>query len=54
LIGLYAPWVEIEEGGRIIATGTLLLERKFARGCGLCGHIEDIVVDAGQRGKGMG
>lgn len=44
----------IEENGKIIATGTLLVERKFARGCGLCGHIEDIVVDASQRGKGLG
>ena len=44
----------VEEKGKIIATGTLLVERKFARGCGLCGHIEDIVVDSSQRGKGMG
>lgn len=44
----------VEENGKIVATGTLLVERKFARGCGLCGHIEDIVVDAGQRGRGMG
>ena len=44
----------VEEKGKIIASGTLLVERKFARGCGLCGHIEDIVVDSSQRGKGMG
>ena len=44
----------VEENEKIIASGTLLVERKFARGCGLCGHIEDIVVDASQRGKGMG
>ena len=44
----------VEENGKIIASGTLLVERKFARGCGLCGHIEDIVVDSSQRGKGMG
>ena len=27
----------VEENGRLIATGTLLLERKFARSCGICG-----------------
>ena len=44
----------VEEKGRLLASGTLVLERKFARGCGLCGHIEDIVVDAQCRGRGMG
>ena len=44
----------VEENGRLIATGTLLLERKFARSCGICGHVEDIVVDASARGRGMG
>jgi glucosamine-phosphate N-acetyltransferase len=44
----------VEEKGRLLASGTLVLERKFARGCGLCGHIEDIVVDKQCRGRGMG
>jgi len=44
----------VEDNGRIIAAGTLLAERKFARGCGMCGHIEDIVVDGSQRGRGLG
>lgn len=44
----------IEEGGRVVAAGTLLIEPKFARGCGLCGHIEDVVTDAGARGGGLG
>ena len=38
----------VEENGRLIA-GHLLLERKFARSCGICGHVEDIVVDASAR-----
>ena len=85
------------EGGRVVAAGTLLIEPKFARGCGLvrkappssscppprpppkptappkprrrltcapprglfglggqCGHIEDVVTDAGARGGGLG
>jgi len=44
----------VEDGGAIVAAGTLVLERKFARGCGLCGHIEDVVVDERARGKGLG
>ena len=40
--------------GTIIATGTLLVELKFYRGCGCVGHIEDVVVDAAYRGAGLG
>lgn len=39
---------------RIIGAGSLIIERKFIRGLGLCGHIEDIVVDKGYRGKNIG
>lgn len=42
------------QGGPVLATATLLLERKIARGCGLCGHVEDVVVDATARGRGVG
>jgi hypothetical protein len=38
----------------IAAAGTLLIERKFLRGGGLVGHIEDIVVDKVYRGKDFG
>ena len=30
---------------KIIGTGSLVVERKFTRDLGLCGHIEDIVVN---------
>mmetsp|Transcript_12043 Transcript_12043/g.12972 ORF Transcript_12043/g.12972 Transcript_12043/m.12972 type:complete len:151 (-) Transcript_12043:80-532(-) len=43
-----------DESGRVVATGTLFVERKFIRNCGSVGHIEDIVVDQGQRGKNLG
>jgi glucosamine-phosphate N-acetyltransferase len=48
--------VVIEEPttGRIVASGSLLVERKFIRQCGLVGHIEDIVVHDSQRGKNLG
>ena len=32
----------------------MFLERKFIHGCGLVGHIEDIVTDTNVRGKGLG
>ena len=50
----YYPHVITNEAGRVIAAGTLLIERKFIRNCGMCGHIEDIVVDSSQRGKNLG
>ncbi|PIA16913.1 glucosamine 6-phosphate N-acetyltransferase [Coemansia reversa NRRL 1564] len=39
---------------KVVASGTLLVEQKFHRGCGRVGHIEDIVVAKGQQGKRFG
>ncbi|KAI0700327.1 acyl-CoA N-acyltransferase [Cytidiella melzeri] len=39
---------------RIIGVGTLFVERKFLRGLGSVGHIEDIAVDERQQGKKLG
>lgn len=39
---------------RVVGAATLLLERKFIRGAGLAGHVEDVVVDASLRGRGVG
>ena len=39
---------------RIVAVGTVFIERKFLRGLGSVGHIEDIAVDATQQGKKLG
>ncbi|KAK9153674.1 hypothetical protein Sjap_001154 [Stephania japonica] len=39
---------------RIVATGGVFVERKFLRGCGKAGHIEDVVVDERMRGGGQG
>ena len=40
--------------GKIIGAGTLVIELKFIRNLGICGHIEDIVVQSGFRGKQLG
>lgn len=44
----------IEDGGRIVGTGALLVERKFIHHLGLVGHIEDIAVAKDQQGKKLG
>jgi len=46
--------IEHVESKRVVASGTLIVERKFIHALGLCGHIEDIVVDKSQRGKRLG
>ena len=44
----------IEEDGKIVASGTLLIEQKFIHDGGLVAHMEDIVVDQDYRKKGYG
>jgi glucosamine-phosphate N-acetyltransferase len=39
---------------KIIGVGTVFIERKFLRGLGSVGHIEDIAVDKNQQGKKLG
>lgn len=38
----------------IVASGSLLIEKKFIHGLSSVGHIEDIVVDCDYRGMGFG
>jgi len=40
--------------GQIVATATLLIERKFIHNAGFAAHIEDVVSDESVRGKGLG
>ncbi|KAL1993792.1 hypothetical protein VTN49DRAFT_2461 [Thermomyces lanuginosus] len=40
--------------GKIVATGSLIVERKFIHTLGLVGHIEDIAVARDQQGKKLG
>jgi glucosamine-phosphate N-acetyltransferase len=43
-----------EENNKILASGTLIIEKKLIRNCSSVGHIEDIVVDRELNGKGIG
>ncbi|KAM0755965.1 acyl-CoA N-acyltransferase [Meredithblackwellia eburnea MCA 4105] len=47
-------FVQSEGEGDVVATGTLVLERKFLRNLGIVGHIEDIAVGSKAQGKGLG
>ena len=40
-----------EEDGEVVATGKLLIEHKFYDSVG---HVEDVIVDEGRRGRGLG
>ncbi|GJT13007.1 RNA-directed DNA polymerase, eukaryota, reverse transcriptase zinc-binding domain protein [Tanacetum coccineum] len=39
---------------KIVATGSVFIEKKFVRSCGKAGHIEDVVVDSSARGMQLG
>ena len=43
-----------EKDGKIVCTGTLLVEEKYINGCQNYGHIEDIAVDHSIRKTGVG
>ncbi|KAJ8431507.1 hypothetical protein Cgig2_003256 [Carnegiea gigantea] len=46
--------IEDDSTGKIIATGSVFIEKKFIRNCGKVGHIEDVVVDSSARGLHLG
>ncbi|KAL3536004.1 hypothetical protein ACH5RR_004465 [Cinchona calisaya] len=39
---------------KIVATGSVFIEKKFIRNCAKVGHIEDVVVDSAIRGMQLG
>lgn len=46
--------IEEVESRRIVAVGSLIVEKKFLRNLGVCGHIEDIAVSKDMQGKQFG
>lgn len=50
------PWnirtFVVEAGGRVVATATLVVEKKFIHRGGVCGHIEDVATHPDHRNKG--
>lgn len=45
---------DLDQSGKLVASGSVLIEPKFIRNLGSVGHIEDIVVDKQMRGHGLG
>ena len=50
----YIVVIEDRKTHQLVASGTLMLERKFIHHCGTLGHIEDIVVSSRCRGLQLG
>ncbi|BGP21343.1 glucosamine-phosphate N-acetyltransferase [Rhodotorula toruloides] len=50
----YLPVVIVEDSERLVGQATVVVERKFLRGAGLVGHVEDVVVDPKMQGKKLG
>jgi glucosamine-phosphate N-acetyltransferase len=50
----YYILVVVNQEDRVVASGTVLLERKFIHNMGVVGHIEDLAVARDQKGKKMG
>ncbi|KAL4924778.1 glucosamine 6-phosphate N-acetyltransferase [Aspergillus undulatus] len=50
----YYLLVIVDESDKVVATGSLIVERKFIHSLGMVGHIEDIAVEKGQQGKKLG
>ncbi|KAF8554519.1 acyl-CoA N-acyltransferase [Imleria badia] len=50
----YSLVIVDDASDRIVGVGCIFIERKFLRGFGSVGHIEDIAVDKSQQGKKLG
>ncbi|XP_048131415.1 glucosamine 6-phosphate N-acetyltransferase-like [Rhodamnia argentea] len=46
--------IEDTNRGKIVATGSVFIEKKFIRNCNKAGHIEDAAVDCDSRGMRLG
>ena len=46
--------IEEESSNELVGSATLVVERKFLRGGGMVGHVEDVVVHPRMQGKKLG
>lgn len=54
-IDTYKQYVVVDTlENKIVGAGTLVMEKKFLRECGVAGHIEDVVVSQACRGQSLG
>jgi glucosamine-phosphate N-acetyltransferase len=44
--------LEHKSTGKVMGNGMIFFEKKFARGCGTAGHVEDIIVDQPYKNQG--
>lgn len=51
---VYTILVITDNDDQVVATGTLIIERKFSASLSMVGHIEDLAVGEGQSGKNLG
>ncbi|CAG7848922.1 SubName: Full=Related to glucosamine 6-phosphate n-acetyltransferase {ECO:0000313/EMBL:CCA68354.1} [Serendipita indica DSM 11827] len=50
----YVISIVSKQTDKVVATGSVFIERKFLRGLGSVGHIEDIAVSKDMQGKKLG
>ncbi|KAI5197993.1 hypothetical protein E4T39_07026 [Aureobasidium subglaciale] len=46
--------IVIDNGDRIVATATMIVERKFIQDFTMVAHVEEVCVSSTQQGKGLG
>ncbi|KAI4849354.1 hypothetical protein E4T44_03398 [Aureobasidium sp. EXF-8845] len=46
--------IVIDDGERIVATATMIVERKFIQNFTMVAHVEEVCVSVSQQGKGLG
>jgi glucosamine-phosphate N-acetyltransferase len=51
---MYFNLVICNEQDRVVAVGSIVLERKLIHECGVVGHIEDIAVASSEQGRRLG
>lgn len=51
---IYNTCVIVNQAGKVVAIGSIIIEQKIIHECGKVGHIEDIAVNKDEQGKKLG